>query len=106
MLKKGLEKNNIERLDVANIHSVHKFYWHILDYGYKPKSFIEKAETQLIDPPYKYGDGIAIRPPFSTKAVVIGLWKGTIEEETEALTRAINGKPLDNPVWDKIRYGE
>lgn len=93
---------------MANIHSVKKLYWHVLEYPVKPKNFFEKADTQLIDPPYSYGSGVAIRAPFSKKALVIGLWWGTLHE-TQALTRAIGGKILpidDSEFWDKIRFGE
>jgi hypothetical protein len=90
---------------VAEIKSVHKFYWHILNYPTKPKVFIEKAETQMIDHPYSFGTGIAFRAPFTKKALVVGIWKGHLEEDY-ALTRAIGGRIIEDPVWDKIRYGE
>lgn len=90
---------------MANIRSIKKVYWHVLTYPEKPKTFIEKAETQLIDPPYSYGSGVAIRVPFTSKALVIGIWLGTLSEGS-ALTRAIGGRIIEEPLWDKVRYGE
>ena len=81
-------------------------YWHTLEYPVKPKELWERADTQEIDPPFRYGSGWAIRLPFTRKAVVIGSWK-TSHTEGEALTYAIRGRylPEEEIDWDFVRYG-
>lgn len=85
--------------DIGNI------YWHALTYPIKPKVFVEKADTQEIDEPFRRGKGLAIRVPFTRKALVIGIWKETNYTESEALTYAINGRGLtrDEIDWESIR---
>ena len=86
-----------------NIGSV---YWHILQYPVKPKGFWERAETQEIDEPFRFGSGWAIRFPFTRKAVVIGKWQHSYSEG-EALTYAIRGRSMssDEVDWDVVRFG-
>jgi len=81
-------------------------YWVTLNYPTKPKCFIEKAETQEIDEPFRSGKGWAIRMPFTRKALVIGVWK-TSYTESEALTYAIRGRVVDNDEidWNTVRSG-
>jgi hypothetical protein len=81
------------------------FYWHELTYPYKPKGLWEPADTQEIDAPFRRGHGLAIRVPFTCKAIVIGHWKETGYSENQALTYAINGRGLkkDEVDWDFIR---
>lgn len=83
-----------------------KLYWHILEYPVKPNNFWERAYTQEIDEPFRAGSGVAIRMPFTRKAVVIGWW-GESHPESEALTYAIRGRYLDDDEldWDVLRYG-
>jgi hypothetical protein len=93
---------------MSEIKSVHKFYTQIFTYPEIPKVFVEKAYTQLIDPPFHTGVGIAFRVPFTKKALVLGVWVNTLDEGT-ALTHAIGGRMLpidDSPTWDHIRSGE
>lgn len=84
------------------------FYAHGITYGKKPKELFEKAESQEIELPFRRGAGIAVRFPFTRKAIVLGKWKETGYTESEALTYAINGRPLlKNEInWDAIRFGE
>lgn len=83
-----------------------KIYWHILTYPAKPKIFWEKAETQEIDSPFRFGSGWAVRLPFTRKALVVGLWK-IAYSESEALTYAIRGRfvPKEELDWDFVRFG-
>ena len=83
------------------------FYWHSINYGYKPKELFEKAESREIEPPFRAGKGLAIRFPFSKRGLVIGLWRKTGLSELQALTYAVNGRGLnkDEVNWDHIRYG-
>lgn len=89
-----------EPKDVGNM------YWHILEYPVKPKVLWERAETQEIDEPFRFGSGWAIRMPFTRKAVVIGKWQSSYTE-SEALTYAIRGRSLDSDEidWDVVRFG-
>jgi len=82
------------------------FYWHMIKYPVKPKEFWEKAETQEIDEPFRYGSGRAIRIPFTSKAVVIGKWQKSYTE-SEALTYAIRGRYVEDDEldWDVVRFG-
>jgi len=86
--------------------NIGKIYWHILEYPVKPKVLWERAETQEIDEPFRFGSGWSIRMPFTRKAVVIGKWKHSYTE-TEALTYAIRGRSMDsNEVdWETVRFG-
>jgi hypothetical protein len=83
-----------------------KYYWHVLTYPSKPKVIWEKAETQEIDEPFRFGSGWAIRAPFTRKALVIGKWKKSYSE-SEALTYAIRGRSMgsDEVDWDAVRFG-
>jgi hypothetical protein len=92
---------------MAQTHDIGSFYWHTINYGFKPKELWEKAESQEIDPPFRHGKGIAIRVPFTTRGVVLAKWKKTGFSEAEALTYAVNGRglKLDEVNWDTIRYG-
>jgi len=92
---------------MAQIKSVKKVYWHILEYPVKPKVFIERAETQEIDDQYRRGKGFAIRLPLTRYALVLGLWISS-HEEGEALTYAISGRIMDDDEinWDVVRFGE
>lgn len=85
--------------DIGNI------YWHSITYRVKPRGFMERAHTQELDPPFRKGFGVAIRPPFSKKAVVIGIWRKTGYTESQALTYAIKGRglPKTEVNWDFIR---
>lgn len=84
------------------------FYTHGITYPVKPKELFEKAESQETEVPFRRGAGFAVRFPFTRKAIVIGKWKKTGYTESEALTYAINGRPLakDELDWDFIRFGE
>lgn len=81
-------------------------YWHVLTYPSKPKILWERADTQEIDPPFRFGSGWSIRVPFTRKAIVIGTWKRTYPE-SEALTYAIRGRYVSEEEldWDVVRNG-
>ena len=75
-------------------------------YPVKPKELWEKAETQEIDIPYRGGDGIALRLPFTRLGLVLGRWN-TQYEESQALTHAIGGRAMAQTEvdWDTVRFG-
>lgn len=91
---------------MAKTNDIGSFYWHTLKYLVKPSIFIERAESQEIEEPYREGRGWAIRLPFTTKALVVGRW-GKAHDESSALTRAVIGRAMkqDEVDWDKIRFG-
>jgi len=92
---------------MAATHDIGTYYWTTIRYGVIPKIFVERAETQEIDEPYRRGEGWAFRIPFSTKAVVVGKWLSKAESESHALTYAIGGRLLSETEvdWDKVRWG-
>ncbi len=92
---------------MATTKDIGSYYWHGLTYPYKPKGLWEKAETQEIDEPFRRGTGIAVRFPFTKRAIVLGKWATTDYTESEALTYAIRGRGLkkDEVNWDAIRQG-
>jgi hypothetical protein len=89
---------------MANTHDVGKFYWHTLVYPVKLKGIFDRAETQQIEYPYRAGKGWAVRLPFTRFAVVVGVYTQTFTESV-ALTRAINGRAIEEDAfdWDTIR---
>jgi hypothetical protein len=91
---------------MAKTRDIGHFYWHTLLYPVKPPVLWEKAETQEIDNLYREGKGYAVRLPFTRHAVVIGKW-GKSHNESEALTRAVNGRAMqqDEVDWDTVRFG-
>jgi hypothetical protein len=92
---------------MAQTRDIGQFYWHGIKYSVKPKELKEPAETQEIDPPFRFGKGYAFRLPFSRRGLVIGRWRETGFNEHEALTFAVNGRGLtkDEIDLDYIRYG-
>ena len=92
---------------MAQTHSVGKYYWHKFKYPVKLKGLKDLAETQEIDPPFRYGKGVALRVPFTKFALVVGRWDKSFDEGV-ALTRAINGRNMsyDEVDWDIVRMLE
>jgi len=91
---------------MAKTHDVGSFYWHTMVYPVKPPVVFEKAETQEIEEPYRFGKGYCIRVPFTRLSLVLGKWVKQYSE-SEALTVAINGRAMQKEEvdWDYIRFG-
>lgn len=91
---------------MAKTRDVGNFYWHTMLYPVKPPVILDRAETQEIDGKYRGGKGWAIRLPFTRLSIVIGKWTATFSESV-ALTRAINGRAIEESSfdWDTVRYG-
>lgn len=53
----------------------------------------EKGHTQEIEHPYRTGQSVVVRVPFTRRALVIGKWTGEKYEE-DALTGAIGLREL------------
>jgi hypothetical protein len=89
---------------MAKTHDVGKFYWHTMVYPIKPPVVAERAETQEIEEPYRFGKGICLRIPFTRLSLVMGKWI-TAHTESQALTNAIAGRAMtqDEVDWDLIR---
>lgn len=83
------------------------FYGHTIKYPIKPKGIIERAYSQEIEGRFRKGLGIALRLPFTKLGIVLGIWKKTGYNESQALTSAIGGRGMksDEEAWDVIRYG-
>jgi hypothetical protein len=94
------------RIAVAKTHDVGKFYWHTMIYPIKPPVLFEKANTQEIEPPYRFGSGVCIRFPFTRASLVFGKWVKSYSE-SQALTNAVGGRPMNQEEvdWDVIRDG-
>jgi hypothetical protein len=92
---------------MANPRDVGHFYWHPLVYPIKPPVLWERAETQEISEPFRFGVGLSIRLPFTRLALVIGKW-GESLNESQALTNAIRGRAMDKEEvdWDYVRFGQ
>lgn len=90
---------------MAQTRSIGSIYWHTLVYPVKPGVIFDRAETQEIAGKYRGGKGWAIRLPLTRLAIVLGIWKEAFTER-EALTRAINGRRIEESAfdWDTIRY--
>jgi hypothetical protein len=91
---------------MAKTHDVGNFYWHLMTYPVKPPVVIERAETQEIDDPYRFGKGWCLRLPFTRQSIVLGKWIKRYSE-SQALTNAVNGRAMkqDEVDWDTIRFG-
>jgi len=91
---------------MAKTRDIGNFYWHPMVYPVKPPVLLDRAETQEIDGKYRGGKGWAIRLPFTRLSLVIGKW-GQAYEERAALTRAINGRAIEETAfdWDTVRFG-
>lgn len=89
---------------MANPRSVGPFYWHPLRYLVKPTVFIDPAETQEIDEPFRRGRGYAVRFPLTKHAIVLGHWQSS-HTESEALTYAISGRAMSEEEvnWEFVR---
>jgi hypothetical protein len=96
-----------ERANImAKTHDVGKFYWHLMTYPVKPPVVLERAETQEIEEPYRFGKGWCLRFPLTRKSIVMGKWVKRYTE-SQALTNAVNGRSMkkDEVDWDMIRFG-
>jgi len=92
---------------MAKTHDVgKKHYWHFMVYPLKPKVVFEKAETQEIEEPYRFGKGYCLRLPFTRLSIVMGKWI-KYYSESQALTNAIVGRKMSTEEvdWDRIRFG-
>lgn len=91
---------------MAKTRDLGPFFWHPMIYPIKPPVLWERSETQEIDGKYRFGEGIAIRLPFTRLALVIGRWIASYDE-SQALTIAIHGRAMeeDEIDWDYIRAG-
>ena len=54
---------------------------HYLTYPSRKAPLVEIGTTQESEPPWRRGKSLVIRKPFSTRAVAIGIWRGTGTEE-------------------------
>lgn len=74
--------------DIGNSHYVHQ-----MDYPSRKFPIIDKGNTQEIEWPYRVGNALVFRVPFTTKAFVLGHWVSRKDEE-DALTSAIGAREV------------
>lgn len=60
------------------------------------------AYIREVEPPYRIGEGVALRAPGLRTAVVFGRWVDQGGDETERLTEALRASDLSTDV-DEIR---
>jgi hypothetical protein len=84
-----------------------KHFWHVMVYPLKPKVIFETSTTQEIEHPFRFGKGWVFRIPFTRVSLVIGKWVAKYEE-SQALTNAIAGRPVEQDEfdWDIVRGEE
>ena len=56
---------------------------------------VDKGNTQEIEYPFRVGQSVVLRVPFTKQAVVLGRWVSS-KPETDALTSAIGARQLEN----------
>ena len=84
-----------------------KYFWHFMVYPLKPKVVFETSTTQEIEDPFRFGKGVVFRLPLTRLSIVIGKWVARYEE-SQALTNAIAGRPVEQDEfdWDNVRGEE
>ena len=76
------------------IHQIGPHYFvHKMSYPNTKFPLSEKGHTQEIEHPYRTGQSVVVRVPFTRRALVIGKWTGEKYEE-DALTGAIGLREL------------
>lgn len=79
---------------MPEVHDIGSHYFvHAMKYPTKKFPFIDKGNTQEIEWPYRTGDSLVMRFPWSRSSVVLGKWNGK-KNETDALTQAIGVREL------------
>jgi len=78
------------------------WFVHFMEYPSRDFPFVDKGGTIEIEEPYRIGSSLVFRLPFGTKALVVGRWTESLEEE-EALTRALGAKQI--PDWRTLWEG-
>lgn len=69
-----------------------KWYTHRMSYPTTSFPIIERGATQEIEYPFRTGNALVMRVPFTTMAMVVGRW-GDVRNEEEALSSAIGARP-------------
>lgn len=62
-----------------------------MDYPSTDFPIIDRGYTQEIEWPYRKGDSLVLRIPFARKALVVGKWVGTVDEQ-DALETAVGAR--------------
>lgn len=80
---------------MPEVYNIGKQYFtHQMEYPTKKFPLLDKGTTQEIEEPFRRGISIVLRAPFSRRALVIGKWTGTQNEEM-ALSSAIGMREID-----------
>lgn len=62
-----------------------------MDYPSRKFPLIDKGYTQEIEWPYRKGDSLVLRMPFGRRALVVGKWVKTMDEQ-DALESAVGAR--------------
>ena len=65
-----------------------KIYVHQMTYPPGGFPLCERGETQEIEHPFRTGQSVVLRMPFSRRALAVGVWRGERDED-DALMGAI-----------------
>lgn len=77
---------------MPNVHHIGpKVYVHQMTYPSTAFPLAERGTTQEIEYPFRCGQSVVIRLPFTTRAMAFGVWTGKVEESM-ALEGAIGAK--------------
>lgn len=87
---------------MRNTRDLGRLFVTLLD---NPSKFLEKTSSQMVEPPYRAGVGIALR--FSrTKALVVGWWGPRVEvdeEDDDADDRySVRGRSIEDITVEEI----
>lgn len=75
--------------------SIGKLYSDIINYPiYKNLPIVEVGWTNETDEPFRKGTCLVLKPPFFTKAFVLGVW-GKPQTEIKSLENAVMFRELD-----------
>lgn len=70
-------------------------YVDVINYPiYKNYPIAEIGWTNETEEPFRKGTCLVVKPPLTHKALVLGVW-GKSQEESAALSQAVEARPLD-----------
>jgi hypothetical protein len=80
---------------MPQLHNIgKKHFFHTMKYPSTQFPLIEPGHTQEIEHPYRAGDALVVRLPFTRTAIVVGRWVAILREQ-DALASAIQMREID-----------
>jgi hypothetical protein len=88
---------------MAKVHNIGPhLYWQRLYYHIDNPPLFDTETSQEIEHPFRYGECVVLRVPFSRMAFVLGVWKDE-KREVDALLSAMGGRiTLENGITDEL----